>query len=545
MTDLAPWTVVLPLAGGCLALLVRAHAGLVGMATAIATLLAAMGVGWGVWSQGATVYVVGGWRAPLGIGLQVDGLGAVMLLTAGVAGLCIVIYSLGYFAHGGSEPGWQPRDHFWPVMLFLWAALNLLFLSADAFNLYVALELMTLAAVALMTLEGERTALMAAMRYLLAAFVGSLAYLLGVALLYASFHTLDLALLGERMAPTAGAMTAAALITVGLALKTALFPLHFWLPRAHASAPAPVSAALSALVITGSFYLLLRLWFGAFPAVLTPAAAQFVGALGAAAIVWGSLQAIRQQRLKLMIAYSTVSQIGYLFLLLPLATFVAPAVALEAWSGGIYHAVSHAFAKSAMFLAAGAIVHGLGHDRIVGISGIATGLPIATYAFGIAGITLIGLPPTGGFIAKWMMLSAALQSGQWWWAVVILTGGVLTAGYVFLVLGQELSEAEREERPVFAPVPRRMEYAAMLLAVIGLLLGLRAVEPLQLLQIGNPFECGVRSAECGMNPVPSPPVSWLLSPDSFSRSSSLYPQPYLFPLSSFLVPGEGRGGGGP
>jgi multicomponent Na+:H+ antiporter subunit D len=249
-----------------------------------------------------------------------------------------------------------------------------------------------------------------------------------------------------------------------------------------------------------------------------------VGALGAAAIVWGSLQAIRQQRLKLMIAYSTVSQIGYLFLLFPLATAVAAPVALEAWSGGVYHAVSHAFAKAAMFLAAGAIAHGLGHDRIVGISGIATGLPVSTYAFGIAGVTLIGLPPTGGFVAKWLMLSAALQGGQWWWAVVILLGGVLTAGYVFLVLGQELSQAEREVRPRFAPVPRRMEYAAMTLAILGLLLGLRAVEPLQLMRIGNPFDCGLRGVECG----PGPEDEALAEP--------------LVPIS-LLVPGEERGGG--
>jgi multicomponent Na+:H+ antiporter subunit D len=488
VTALAPWTVVLPLAGGCLALLLpRRYMGMVGIGVAVALLGIALGVAWQVWTQGALRYPLGGWGAPLGIELKADGLSAVMLLTAAAGGLCTLVYAVAYFADDGAPGAWRPGDGFWPVTLFLWAALNLIFLSADAFNLYVALEVLTLSAVALMLLEGERTALVAGMRYLLAAFFGSMAYLLGVALLYASFHTLDLALLGERITPGAPAWAAAALMVLGIALKTALFPLHFWLPRAHASAPAPVSAILSALVITGSFYLLLRLWFEAFPPVISPAAAQFVGALGAAAIVWGSLQAIRQQRLKLMIAYSTVSQIGYLFLLLPLATAVAAPVALEAWSGGVYHAVSHAFAKAAMFLAAGAIVHGLGHDRIIGISGIATGLPVSTYAFGIAGVTLIGLPPTGGFVAKWMLLSAALQSGQWWWAVVILTGGVLTAGYVFLVLGQELSQAEREIEPEFAPVPRRMEWAAMVLAVISLLLGLRAVEPLLLLEIGNPF----------------------------------------------------------
>jgi multicomponent Na+:H+ antiporter subunit D len=491
MTGFAVWTVVLPLGGACMALLAsRRFVGPLGVAVGAATLLAAAGVAGEVWTAGPTRYALGGWEVPLGIALQVDGLSALMLLTAAATGLGGAVYALGYFAHDEERAGWASRDGFWPVVLLLWAGLNLLFLSADAFNLYVALEVMTLAAVALIILEGERTALLAGMRYLLAAFFASLAYLFGVALLFGAYHTLDIALLGERMVPGVVAWSAAALITVGLALKTALFPLHFWLPRAHASAPAPVSAALSALVIAASFYLLLRLWFGAFPAIITPAVAQVVGAFGAAAIVWGGLQAIRQQRLKLMIAYSTVSQIGYLFLLFPLATLAAAPVALDAWSGGVYHAVSHAFAKSAMFLAAGAIVHGLGHDRIVGISGIATGLPVSTYAFGIAGVTLIGLPPSGGFIAKWLMLSAAIQSGQWWWAVVILAGGVLTAGYVFLVLGQELSLVEREARPEFAPVPRRMEYAAMVLALIGLLLGLRAVEPLLLLRIGNPFGGG-------------------------------------------------------
>jgi formate hydrogenlyase subunit 3/multisubunit Na+/H+ antiporter MnhD subunit len=105
----------------------------------------------------------------------------------------------------------------------------------------------------------------------------------------------------------------------------------------------------------------------------------------------------------------------------------------------------------------------------------------------MAGLTLIGLPPSGGFVAKWLMLSAAISGGQWWWAVVILVGGVLTAGYIFLVLGQELSQAGSDHEPHFAPVPRVMEYSAMALALAALLLGLRATEPLALLGIGSPF----------------------------------------------------------
>ena len=368
--------------------------------------------------------------------------------------------------------------------------MNALFLSADLFNIYVCLELLTLAAVALIIIEDDRVALFAAMRYLLAAFLGSMLFLLGVALLYAAFAALDLQILSERITASPVAAAGVALITGGLALKTALFPLHFWLPRAHASAPAPVSALLSALVVTASYYLVLRLWLGVFPPALGAAGAQVLGALGAVAIVWGSLQAVRQQRLKLMIAYSTVAQIGYLFLLVPLVAPLGDQTAPWAhsgFSGGVYHAVSHAFAKAAMFMAAGTIAQAMGSDRIVGISGIASRLPITIYAFGLAGMSLIGLPPSGGFVAKWQLLSAAFDSGQWWWGVVILAGGLLTAGYVFLVLGQFVSHAKEDATPDFAPVPRIMEWSTFALAFIAFLLGLRAVEPLALLDIGSPF----------------------------------------------------------
>jgi multicomponent Na+:H+ antiporter subunit D len=278
---------------------------------------------------------------------------------------------------------------------------------------------------------------------------------------------------------------------VGLCLRAALFPFRFWLPDAHARAPAPVSALLSTLVVTASFYLVLRLWAFVFAPILSPAAGQLMGGLGAAAILWGSALAIRQQRLKRMVAYSTVAQVGYLFLMLPLLVgtgdpLAAPGASLDAWNGGMYHALSHAFAKAAMFLAVGAIAHSLGDDRIVGIGGIATHLPISTYAFGIAGMTLIGLPPSGGFVSKWLLLSAAIGGRQWWWAVVILVGGILTAGYVFLVLGQELSQADSDREVAFTPVPPVMEYAAMGLALAALLLGLRTAEVIELLGTGLP-----------------------------------------------------------
>lgn len=488
MTDAIAWCVLLPLAGGCACALLRGRAQVSAAAvTGLGTVAAAALVAVGVWCEGGGRYPLGSWGAPLGIDLYTDGLSAILILMTAAVALCIGPFAAAYF--GPLRESGAPATAFWPLALFLWGGLNALFLSSDLFNLYVCLEVMTLASVGLVVIEADRVALFAAVRYLLAGFLASMILLLGVALLYAAFGVLDIRLLAERMVGGPPAWVGLALVTAGLALKTALFPLHFWLPRAHASAPPPVSAILSALVVTGSYYAVLRLWLEVFPAALNGAGAQLLGGFGAAAICWGSLQAVRQQHLKPMVAYSTVAQVGYLFLVFPMAGLGGDAAqwAKAAWSGGVYQAVSHAFAKAGMFLAVGGIARGVGHDRIGGVRGIATHMPVSTYAFGLAGMSLIGLPPSGGFVAKWELLIASFGSGQWWWGVAILAGGLLTASYVFLVLGQELSQAEEDVAHKFSPVPAAMEWTALALALLAFLLGVRPLEALELLGIGGPF----------------------------------------------------------
>jgi formate hydrogenlyase subunit 3/multisubunit Na+/H+ antiporter MnhD subunit len=192
---------------------------------------------------GAARYPIGGWDAPLGIVLTADGLSLLMLLMTAAVGLAVSLYAPGYF-RGKTR---QLAD-FWPLWLFLWAGLNGLYLSGDLFNLYVTLELVGLASVALAALAGGADALTGAMRYLLVSLVASLFYLLGVVLLYHGYGSLDIVFLAELVTPSPPLWAALGLITAGLLLKTALFPLHFWLPPAHASAAAPVSALLSALV---------------------------------------------------------------------------------------------------------------------------------------------------------------------------------------------------------------------------------------------------------------------------------------------------------
>ena len=466
--------IVLPLAWATFAFLLGPGRGAMLAIVALAVQLGlAMTLAHGVSVDGAQVHPVGGWGAPLGIELAADGLSAAMLLLNQALALPLAIYARAYFA--ADDPAGR---HFWPLAGFLVAGLNALFLAADLFNLYVTLELVGLAAVGLVAAGGGTQQVAAALRYLFATLLGSGAYLLAVALVYGAYGTVSIATLLPLVTAEAPRLIliAGALAGIGLALKTALFPFHFWLPPAHGSAPAPVSALLSALVVKASFYLILRLWLGPF-APLAAAADWLPATLGAAAIFWGSWQAIRAVKLKRLIAYSTVAQLGYLFLIFPL---LAQTGALQA---GVMQVFAHGLAKAGMFAAAGVMIKATGQDTVAGLAGVVERLPVTLFAFGLAGMTLMGLPPSSGFLAKWLLIEAALAQGAWIIAIVALAGGLLAAIYIFRVLRQAFLLAP--EGGDVAPVPRTLEWTAFALSATSVLLGLRGVELIRLVGGGG------------------------------------------------------------
>ncbi|MFZ0256082.1 MAG: proton-conducting transporter membrane subunit [Gammaproteobacteria bacterium] len=436
MIDALIWVIALPLAAALASVIFSGLAGVIGVISAVATATAAAAVLWLVATEGPLRYAIGGWPPELAITLQADGLSALLLLMNTLVALAASVYASAYFSQS------EQRRYYWALWLLLMTALNALFLAADLFNLYVALELLGLSAVALTALGGKRAALQAAMGYLMLGLIGSLAFLAGVALLYAGYGTLDMAVLAGRITPDLTAWTAASLMTAGLLIKTALFPLHSWLPPAHANAPAPVSAALSALVVKAPFYLILRLWLDLFVPIATPGVGYLLGLLGAAAVLWGSWNALHAERLKLLAAYSTVAQIGYLFLFLPLVLQSSEGMSQNAAFGGlVLLALTHGFAKSALFLAAGVIQHRAGHDRIRELDGTVQVLPASTFALALAGIALIGLPPSGAFLGKWQLIAGALSAGLWLWVAVVLAGSLLAAAYVFRLLGHVFGQA--------------------------------------------------------------------------------------------------------
>jgi len=457
MNSLPVWPVVIPLSGALLAVHWPKRCAWIGMFATLSTLLAAGLLLWQVAVQGTLIHTLGGWNPGLGIALRADPLAASLLMMSSLVVLAAGWYATGYFTDVARQ------SRFWPIWLLLITALHALFLSADLFNLYVTLELLGLSAVALAALGAGRAAIEAALRYLTVGLLGSMAFLAGVTLIYIRYGTLDMLSLSQLIHSEPATWLALSLMSAGLMLKSALFPLHFWLPPAHANAPAPVSAVLSALVVKAAVYLMLRLWLDLFQPALSPAASWLLGLLGATAVLWGSWNALRAQRLKLLAAYSTVAQLGYLFLFFPLLTALPAGQQRDAAFGAlVLMALTHAFAKSALFLAAGTIQQYAGHDRIADLGGTARMLPVTTFGLALAGAALIGLPPSGAFLAKWQLLSTAIALGQWIWVPVVAAGSLMAAAYIFRLLGYTFGPGVKV---ALALVDGRESLPALLLAI--------------------------------------------------------------------------------
>jgi len=417
--------------------------------------------------------VFGGWSPPLGIGWNLDAMGLVLLWVHALVGI---------FALPGAWQRFTPdvaeAAPFWPLWLILATGINLAVLAADLFNLYVALELTTLAAVALIATDDGIAALSSAMRYLLLGVLGSLMYLLGVGLVYAQTGSLAM----DTGGPAGIDSVALALMLTGLMVKAAIFPLHVWLPHAYSNAPGPVAAIMSAVVGKVALIALWRIWFqtAAPPEML----ANLMGLIGAAAIVYGALAAYLQPRLKMVIAYSSISQFGFLLLLLPLATQQASAAAMQ---GAGFHVLTHGLAKAAMFLAAANIVTVLGSDSIRHLPGLDKRMPLEAFTLALGGVTLIGLPPSGGFTGKWMLLTAAWQQQGWFWLLLIVTSGLLSAAYVFRILALTCFHPARTAVHDLHPKPPKItSLAALLLALLAIVIGLYPHPVLDLLGTGLP-----------------------------------------------------------
>ncbi len=464
-----------PLFGAIAAFVLPRAASVIGLVAVLATCSAVAWLAREVMAEGSMTVALGGWAPPLGIALRADGLSVAMLAMTGAVGLLVSLGALDALRDA------RQRQYFWPLWLLLLTGMNGVYLSTDIFNLYVMIEVIALAAVGLTVLSGTRAAVQAGLEYMYASILGALLFLLGVGFVYLEAGRLDFAGL-IAAEPSAGLSAALALMVVGLLLKTALFPLHFWLPAAHANATAPASALLSGLVVKAALYIFLRLT--TYMPLPDEIVITLIGALGAGAVLWGGVQALRAERLKMLVAWSTVVQIGLIFIAFARAGQVGLS---ESWKAAALLILAHGVAKAGMFLAAGRIRTEVGHDIIADLDRSAIRPTLAQFTFALAAISLIGLPPSLGFIGKWSLMEGAMAAGYWHWVVVTMIGTLMSVAYFSRVFAGFLRfdrmKGELAEHKGWAIA----DVAPLTLAFAAITLGLMAAPILSFIELGYPF----------------------------------------------------------
>ncbi len=393
------------------------------LAIAIALLLQVL-------ETGPISYRIGDWAAPWGIEYRVDLVGALVLVIVSAIGSVCMPYARTSIAHEVSED----RIYlFYTMYLLSLTGLLGIAITGDVFNLFVFLEISSLSSYVLISLGSNRRALMAAYRYLVMGTIGATFYLIGVGLMYMMTGTLNMADLATKLPAVADSRTilvALAFLTVGLSLKLALFPLHLWLPDAYAYAPSVVTAFLAATATKVAVYALIRVYFTVFGGIqifaLMPIDEMLTG-FAAIAIFAGSLVAIYQTDIKRMLAYSSIAQIGYMILGISM-------VSVTGLAGGIIHLFNHALMKSTLFLVMGCVALRVGGVKIDDMAGLGRRMPWTMAAFVTAGLSLIGVPLTVGFVSKWVLIQAALEKGWWPVAVLIVVSSLLAVIYVWRVV---------------------------------------------------------------------------------------------------------------
>lgn len=418
---------------------------------------------------GVQTYALGGWQPPYGIVLVADALGALfafMVTTIMVAGL---LYT--YHCHDKC----MTYPAFVPLFLLMEVGLVGAMLTGDLFTLFVSMELMVLASVSLTAISDDQFGLEAALKYILISSLGTLFLLLGIAAMYATFGTLNMAeiaqtlLTGERpfLAPAAALMLLCAFL-----LKSAVFPFHFWQPDFHTTAPTPISAMLSSIVVKVGVYGIFRLVTLLFveEALLLE---RLLGVLGVIGIVFGSLGALRTYNAKRMLAYSTFAQIGFILV----GIGWGGALALV---GAIVYAFNHAFIKSALLMLMGVVAS---YTKIktadfVHVHGLGTKLPpLLGWLVLLGGLSLAGVPPLNGFISKLALIQGGVDNGDWVNLIIVVAAGILTLMYMIRAWQEIFQQVPLPSTTETKPAGDSM-IAPFLLITICLLLGTIFAEPL-------------------------------------------------------------------
>jgi multicomponent Na+:H+ antiporter subunit D len=463
--------VVLPLTAAPLIVLLRSRsfAWLATTAVSYACLLIAVQLLSRVAASGPISYAIGSWPAPWGIEYRVDALSGFVLVAVSLTASFVAPYAQRSIA---AELAPDRQYLMYAMYCLSLAGLLGITITGDAFNLFVFLEISSLSAYVLIALGPRRKALFAAYQYMLMGTVGATFYVIGVGLLYLMTGTLNLVDVAERLRSVDDVrpvLAALAFITVGIGLKLALFPLHQWLPNAYAYAPSMATAFLAATATKVSVYVLLRFYFTVFdPAPIferLPTREVFI-ALSVAAMLTASLVALFEQDVKRLFAYSSVAQIGYI----TLGIGVDNQASL---TGSIVHLLNHGVTKGAIFLLLGAVaLRSVAPSvSVASLAGLGERMPLTAFGLVIAGLSLIGVPGTAGFITKWYLIVGAIDRGLWWLVAVILASSLIAVAYVWRVVEAAYLRPARDGAPARGEAPMGMLAAGLAMVALCVYFG--------------------------------------------------------------------------
>ena len=381
-----------------------------------------------VLENGEIRYALGGWAPPLGIEYVLDNISAFVSVVVTTISL-LVIYATRHIVSAEIS---GHLSSFYCLVLLLLAGLTGIVVTGDLFNLFVFLEIASLAAYSLVFLGGRR-AMLAGYRYLILGSIGGSLYLLGVAFIYFSTGSLnmsDVLYILNQQGASSSVSAGAIFIFAGLGLKMGLVPLHFWLPNAYTEAPSSVASLIAPIMTKVAAYSMLRMFISVFPEGYlineVPIGLMLIS-LGSLGVLVGSLIAISQSNLRRMFAYSSISQLGLIAIGIGLATPLSFIAAL-------LHIMNHAIMKAILFLVVSDINSRFKSEELKSLLGIGKVMKLNMVAFTIAAISMIGIPPTAGFFSKWYLALAAIDQNQWPVLIIILGSSLLTAVYIFRIL---------------------------------------------------------------------------------------------------------------
>jgi len=414
-----------------------------------------------VWNGNIIVYRLGNWTPPWGICLAIDGLNIlVALIVSGIAAL-VSIYSLMYMKN---DTG---LGKYYTLLLLILASMMGVTLTGDFFNMFVFFEIMSTAAYALVAFRRNWDSIEASIKYMVMGSLGASLFLLGISFIYNLVGSLNIAdiaqkisIIGTNPMPLVLILILALLMT-GLSIKIAMVPFHAWMPDAYQAAPSAVVALFAAGTTTVGVYMMLRVVYTLFGVAALGA---MLIVLGSVTMVVGALMALVQRDLKRLLAYSGISQVGYILLGVGFGT----ALGIE---GGLFHLLNNAIYKALLFMCAGAILYRVGTTNLDELGGLSKNMPITACLFTIGALAISGVPPFNGFASKWTIYIAGIQAGKAFFTLLAIIVSVLTLAYLLkavnaIFLGQRPKRFENVKE-----APMTMLFPMMLLAVLCIVLG--------------------------------------------------------------------------